>query len=484
VSDPSDKPGSAAPIPPGGAPRATTTQPLAPVDPAEVEDGAFETTGSFRTEPAGVPVIDAPFPPAPRPAAPSPAPGPTSPATARARPAPQGSPGASPTPRPAAPGTPGIPTPRPAAQSTRPPTAGAGAPARSPTAASPPAAPRPMAGAAPSSGAPRPPTREQPAASAPRAAPLGSPTGEFLTEQARAAGPPPQPGVVPARVFRAAPKVPASPPLPSLGVRIAPVIPPLAPVKESPARSQPATQAPRVPRRSVRDPMSETSLGIPVMPPLPPVEAGPLPPLDVQVAPLVSPVSPAPAPPADPDAQLAWRAERLDTLDYFELLGVPTTASAVEVKRAFYRESRAYHPDRFFHLADPVFKTKVHEVYKRVTEAYYVLRDDVRRRKYLADVTGPDRARKLRFDELAEQETKAAVKQQAAEQIGINPRARQLFQTAMTELEKGNLAGAERDLKMALTYERENALYKEKLTLVQDQLHEQFRREGKAFKIT
>jgi curved DNA-binding protein CbpA len=233
--------------------------------------------------------------------------------------------------------------------------------------------------------------------------------------------------------------------------------------------------------------MTETSLGIPVMPRPSAAGTGPLPPLEVRVAPLVPPVAPLgtdAAPPEDPEAQLAWKAERLDTLDYFELLGVPTTASAGEVKRAFYRESRAYHPDRFFHLTDEAFKTRVHEVYKRVTEAYYVLRDDLRRRKYLADVTGPDRARKLRFDELAEQETKAQVKQQAAEQIGLNPKARQLFQTAMADLERGNLAAAERGLKMALTYEKDNALYKEKLTLVQDKLHEEYRREGKQFKIT
>ena len=152
------------------------------------------------------------------------------------------------------------------------------------------------------------------------------------------------------------------------------------------------------------------------------------------------------------------------------------------MKRAFYKESRAYHPDRFFHLTDEAFKTQVHEVYKRVTEAYYVLRDDVRRRKYLADVSGPDRARKLRFDELSEQETKAQAKQQAAEQIGLNPKARQLFQTAMGDLEHGNLAAAERGLKMALTYEPQNALYKEKLTDVQARLYEESR--GKAFKIT
>jgi hypothetical protein len=252
-------------------------------------------------------------------------------------------------------------------------------------------------------------------------------------------------------------------------VNIAPVIPPLAPVKAAPPRS--AAPAPRIPHRPTRDPMSETSLGIPVMP---------LEPLDVRVAPMVPPVAPAAA--ADPEAQLAWKAERLDALDYFELLGVPTTATAGEVKRAFYTESRAYHPDRFFHLTDEAFKARVHEVYKRVTEAYYVLRDDVRRRKYLADVSGPDRAHKLRFDELSEQETKAQVKQQAAEQIGLNPKARQLYQTALGDLERGNLASAERGLKMALTYEPQNALYKEKLTEVQARLFEETR--GKAFKIT
>ena len=313
---------------------------------------------------------------------------------------------------------------------------------------------------------------------------MGTPTQELLTEQAHAAGLPPQPGVLPAKVFRPTGPGATSAPLPSLGVRIAPVIPPLAPVPAAGPRAAPPRSAPRVPHRATHDPMSETSLGIPVMPPPPPREAGPLPSLDVRIAPLVPPVAPVTAtaaPPADPEAQLAWKAERLDTLDYFELLGVGTTASASEVKRAFYRESRAYHPDRFFHLADEAFKARVHEVYKRVTEAYYVLRDDVRRPKYLADVTGPDRAGKLRFDELAEQETKAAVKQQAAEQIGLHPKARQLFQTAMADVEQGHLAAAERGLKMALTYEPQNALYQEKLALVQDRLFQETR--GQQFKI-
>ena len=154
-------------------------------------------------------------------------------------------------------------------------------------------------------------------------------------------------------------------------------------------------------------PMTETSLGIPVMPME--TEAAPLPALGISIAPVSAPVatpaSPPPTAPEDPGDRVAWKAERLDMLDYFELLGISTDASAAVVKRAFYTESRAYHPDRFFHLTDEAFKAQVHEVYKRVTEAYFVLRDDTRRRKYLDDVTGPDRARKLRFDELSEKES-------------------------------------------------------------------------------
>jgi len=472
VSDPPDKPGPDSPEPPAAPARPTITQPLAPVEPGTEAEGPFETTGSFQTGASGVPVIDAPFPVAtpppapPRPPAPRPAARPPSP------PAP-GAPPRSST------GSQGLP-----AAGTRPPVPSAlpasgarpAAPAGAPGAGQPPVVPgSPQAArAAAPPGAPRPPgapprapSRELPA--------TGAATRELLTAQAHAAGLPPQPGVLPAKIFRPTPTGPAGPPLPSLGVNIAPVIPPIAPLPPV-ARGGQKTVPPRVPHSPTRDPMSETSLGIPVMPPLPP--------LDVEGAPAVPPVAPltAAAPPADPEAQLAWKAERLDLLDYFELLGVPTTASAVEVKRAFYKESRAYHPDRFFHLTDEAFKAQVHEVYKRVTEAYYVLRDDVRRKKYLADVTGPDRARKLRFDELSEAETKAAVKQQAAEQIGLNPKARQLFQTGVAEAERGSLAAAERSLKMALTYEPQNALYKEKLKEVQDRLYEESR--GKAFKIT
>lgn len=68
--------------------------------------------------------------------------------------------------------------------------------------------------------------------------------------------------------------------------------------------------------------------------------------------------------------------------DYYETLGVPRTASDAEIKKAFRRLAREYHPD--------VAKNKkqAEEKFKEVNEAYEVLGDAAKRKKY--DELGPN----------------------------------------------------------------------------------------------
>jgi curved DNA-binding protein len=62
--------------------------------------------------------------------------------------------------------------------------------------------------------------------------------------------------------------------------------------------------------------------------------------------------------------------------DYYEILGVPRTASDAEIKKAFRKLARQYHPD----VAKD--KKKAEDKFKEINEAYEVLGDPANRKKY------------------------------------------------------------------------------------------------------
>src|SRR5438045_7886446 len=68
--------------------------------------------------------------------------------------------------------------------------------------------------------------------------------------------------------------------------------------------------------------------------------------------------------------------------DYYESLGVARTASDAEIKKAFRKLARQYHPD----VAKD--KKQAESKFKEVNEAYEVLSDPAKRKKY--DELGPN----------------------------------------------------------------------------------------------
>jgi curved DNA-binding protein len=70
--------------------------------------------------------------------------------------------------------------------------------------------------------------------------------------------------------------------------------------------------------------------------------------------------------------------------DYYEVLGVPRTASADEIKRAYRQLARKHHPD----LQPAAERAGAAERFKEINEAYEVLNDPDKRAKY--DALGRD----------------------------------------------------------------------------------------------
>ncbi|MGH7979299.1 MAG: DnaJ domain-containing protein, partial [Limisphaerales bacterium] len=62
--------------------------------------------------------------------------------------------------------------------------------------------------------------------------------------------------------------------------------------------------------------------------------------------------------------------------DYYETLGVSRSAGEADIKKAFRKLARQYHPD----VAKD--KKRAEEKFKEINEAYEVLSDPVKRRKY------------------------------------------------------------------------------------------------------
>lgn len=149
-------------------------------------------------------------------------------------------------------------------------------------------------------------------------------------------------------------------------------------------------------------------------------------------------------------------ARIVDELDYYQLMKVRRGASAREVKSAYHATSRLFHPDANRHL-DGELQFAVATISKRVTEAYSVLRDPRRRQAYdrQLDASGGVRM------QLAAAE--AGARRQEQENQGRTPQGRQFFQLAKAAMQRGDWAGAERNLRTALTFERDNAFFQQQL---------------------
>lgn len=149
--------------------------------------------------------------------------------------------------------------------------------------------------------------------------------------------------------------------------------------------------------------------------------------------------------------------DRLDLLDYYDLLQIEPEADADAIRDGFHAFARRYHPDRFAG-APPEKQARAAQIYRRGAEAYRVLLEPAERRLYDQGLQRGER----RLDV-----TRSTRPPGPAAESGRletrNLKARPFLQKAISALKSGDLATARLNLKITLGHEPDNAAVAAKL---------------------
>ncbi|MBM65441.1 MAG: hypothetical protein CMH55_04310 [Myxococcales bacterium] len=142
-------------------------------------------------------------------------------------------------------------------------------------------------------------------------------------------------------------------------------------------------------------------------------------------------------------------AQRLDQLNYFQLLNLKQDASGTEIRGGFRRLAQHYHPDRLGGMDDPELHQAVSAIYRRITEAYSTLRNPITKAAYIEGLEGGE----LRLDTGKVRSRSLARKK--AEEPGKTEAGKRHYQAALAALEKGDLRAAKSEIRSALLFERD-----------------------------
>ena len=181
----------------------------------------------------------------------------------------------------------------------------------------------------------------------------------------------------------------------------------------------------------------------------------------------------------------------IDDKSFYEILLLPRTAEQKSVKRAYYRLSKEYHPDKFYRKNLGPYKAQLEVIFNKITEAYRILSDVDSRADYDDLVFGkdgkdaatlteasttvdfiPDAVRKRRANQEAKakaterkgkkEKTRAVFMQKFQKQVVMRiAKAKRHMAAGEAALERGDHAEASSNFQMAMTLDpRAKTLFK------------------------
>lgn len=85
--------------------------------------------------------------------------------------------------------------------------------------------------------------------------------------------------------------------------------------------------------------------------------------------------------------------ETIQNQNHYEVLGLTPEADEKAIKEAYHKLAKIFHPDRFFGKFSDDVKIKVEEIFKKISDAYIVLSDSVKKDEYLGTIGKKEKKR-------------------------------------------------------------------------------------------
>ncbi len=172
--------------------------------------------------------------------------------------------------------------------------------------------------------------------------------------------------------------------------------------------------------------------------------------------------------------EIIFYHDRVGRRDFYKLLGVSSyTAERPEIKKAFLRLSKKFHPDTHFGKQLGSFRTKMKEVYNEMAEANRVLSHEESRMEYLRKLLDEHKIKKEDVEGLdLESPEERQAKNEEAERMArlrMNPmvqrvlKAKEHYKLAMEDIKKEDWLSAANNLNMAKTFDPYNEEYNQAL---------------------
>lgn len=177
----------------------------------------------------------------------------------------------------------------------------------------------------------------------------------------------------------------------------------------------------------------------------------------------------------------------VDDLDYYQLLKLKGGSPIPHVERAFARQSQEFHPDRFFGVRDPKFMRQVTTIFKKISEAYSVLKDPELKKMYDSKMGLRDGAKGDSLSGSPRHVGKDALEAEKAsgdgDSVVSDKRARKYWDLAQIAEGNDDWNGVVMNIGFALSYEADNQILKDKLAAAKVKMKEKNAKDKNPYKI-